>query len=185
LKLSKTSWLMLSIGIFVVVAVGLGLTRSQQLNEQGRLDEELSVAEKRLNNLQVKELGQQQEELQRRLDEGTIRLMAAKDNLRQAVKSITVIDEFFEIAQSCSVEVMGISSSSIKQEKLEGIVCSAITLNAAVQGEALNLISFITKLNNDFTTGVVKSAQISIPEEASESEPSASVQMVVYAYEGD
>ena len=53
LKLSKTSWLILAAGVFIVVLVGLGLTRSQQIREQSGLDDELSVTQKRLDNLQV------------------------------------------------------------------------------------------------------------------------------------
>jgi len=103
LKLSKTSWLILSAGIFLVVVAGLGLTRSQQLQEQGQLGEELSIAEMRLSNFQVSELRQQQEELQRHLDENIVQLTAAKDILSQTVESISVTDEFFQIAQYCDV----------------------------------------------------------------------------------
>lgn len=185
MKLTKTSWLILSIGIFVVVVASLGITRSQQLQEKDQLNEKLSVAELRLSRLQVKELRQQQEELQGRLDEREMQLMAAKDSLRQPIESIDVTDEFFAIAQYCGVKVMSISSSGIKSEKLGSVGCSVISLNAVVDGEVSNLISFVIKLNNDFTTGVVKSAQISIPETDCEDEPAASIQMVVYAYEGD
>ena len=185
MKLSKASWLILSAGIFIVVLAGLGLTRSQQLQEQGRLGEELNVAATRLDKLQVNELRQQQEELQKKLDESTLKLVEAKGSLRQTVESTNVTDEFFAIAYSCGVIVDSISSSSIKSEKLEGITCSVITLNTVVIGEPSNLISFIIKLNNDFTTGVVKSVQINIPEVAEGDEPSANIMMVIYTYEGD
>jgi peptidoglycan hydrolase CwlO-like protein len=185
LKLTKTSWLILSVGIFIVIVAGLGFTRSQQMQEQEQLDENLSVAEVRLGKLQVKDLRQQQEELQMRLDESKIQLAAAKDKLRQTVESINVTDEFFAIAQYCGVKIMSLSSSNIKSEKLGDIVCSVISLNAVVSGEVPDLISYVIKLNNDFTTGVVKSAQISIREKVDEGEASASIQMVVYAYEGD
>jgi hypothetical protein len=185
LKLTKTSWLILSIGIFIVVVASLGITRSQQLQERDQLDEKLSVAEMRLSKLQVRELREQQEELQKRLDERETRLMTAKDSLQQPVESIDVTDEFFAIAQYCGVKVMNISSSGIKSEKLGRIACSVISLNAVVDGEVSDLISFVIKLNSDFTTGVVQSAQISIPKTDCKDEPSASIQMVVYAYEGD
>jgi len=163
LKLSKTSWVILLVGIFVVIVAGLGLTRSQQFQEQGQLNDELSIAEKRLSNLQVKQLHQQQEELQGRLDASMVQLTAANDRLRQSVESIDVTDEFFAIAQYCGVQVDSISSSEIKSGELEDVVCSMITVNAVVAGEVSNLISFVTWLNHDFTTGVVQSAQITIP----------------------
>lgn len=184
MKLSKTSWLILAAGIFIVVFASLGITRSQQLQEQEQLDDELTVAEMRLNKFQVKQLRQQQDELQKQLDESTMQLTADKDKLRQTIDSINVTDEFFEIARSCSIEVVGISSSNIGSEELGNIVCSVITLNATVAGDTSNLISFVIRLNNDFTTGIVKSAQISIPEMADD-RPSANILMVVYAYGGD
>jgi hypothetical protein len=184
LKLSKTSWLILSVGLFVVIMAGLGLTRSQQLQAQSQLSQELSVAETRLDKLQVEDLRQKQEELQRQLDESTIRLTEAKDKLRQTIESINVTDEFFEIAQFCGVEVESISSSNIRDDKLEDINCSVITLNAVVEGEVPNIINLVIKLNTDFTTGIVKAVQISIPETSDEDEPAINIQMVVYTYEG-
>ena len=43
LKLSKTSWLILSAGVFIVVLAGLGLTRSQQMKEQTKVADELNL----------------------------------------------------------------------------------------------------------------------------------------------
>ena len=80
---------------------------------------------------------------------------------------------------------MSISTSKIKSEELENITCSVIILDAVVQGEVYNLINFIIKLNDDYTTGFVRSAEISIPETADEGEPFTDIQMVVYTYEGD
>ena len=97
------------------------------------------------------------------MDESKVKLLAAKDNLRQTVESIDVTDKFFAIAQSCEVEIMSISSSSIKNEKLEDINCSKITLNVVAEGAIDNLISYVIKLNNDFVTGIVNSAQIIVP----------------------
>ena len=185
LKLTKTSWLILSAGIFIVVAASLGLSHSKQIKEQGQLDEELSVAQMRLDKLQVQQSREQQEELQSQLDANTVQLVAARDSLRHSLESANVTDEFFAIAQSCSVIIESVSSSGIKDEKLGGIVCSATTLNAAVSGEVSDLINFVIKLNDYFTTGVVKSAQISITEAGNENRPSANIMMVVRAYEGD
>ena len=53
MKLSKASWIILSIGAFIVVIVSLSITRYQQLRAQDQLDEELSMAEMRLEKLQV------------------------------------------------------------------------------------------------------------------------------------
>lgn len=185
LKLGKTSMLLLSAGIFIVMAASLGLSHSQQIQQQGQLDDALGVAQMRLDNLQVSDLSQQQQELQTQLDESNLQLEAVKDGLRQSLESSNVTDKFFAIAQSCNVIVQNVSSSGVKSEKLGGITCSATTLNASVSGEVADLIDFVIELNHDFTTGVVQSAQMSIPETDSEATPTANIQMVVRAYEGD
>ena len=185
LKLSKTSLLILLVGIIIVVVAGLGLTRSQQLQAQDQLDEELSIAEMRLNKLQETQLRQQQEELQKQLDESTIQLAAAKDKLRQSVESIDVTDEFFLVASQCGVKVMSISLSTVSTSKLNNIDCLTINLNATVEGEVSNIVYFIISLNADYTMGYVKSTQIAIPKACSDDIPTANIQMVIYSYEGD
>ena len=42
MKLSKTSWLLLTLGIFVIALAGLGAVYYQQVNQQDRLNEELA-----------------------------------------------------------------------------------------------------------------------------------------------
>ena len=53
LKLSKTSWLILSAGVFIVVLGSLGIARSQQLQEKGTLDEELRLSTQTLEKLKA------------------------------------------------------------------------------------------------------------------------------------
>lgn len=186
MKLSKASWLILSAGIFIVVIGALGLTRSQQIQAQGQLDDELGVAELRLSKFQVDQLNQKQADLQKKLDESNKQLAVAKDKLRQSIESVDVTEEFFKIAQSYSVNVTSLSSSSIGAEKVNGIACSVIKMSGVVAGEVPDLIGFIISLNTDFTTGVVKSVGMSISEATEESEPSVSnIQMTVYTYKGD
>jgi outer membrane murein-binding lipoprotein Lpp len=185
LKLGKTSWFILVIGIFIVIVVSLGLARSQQMREYTRLSNELSVAEKRLSQVQVKQLTQQQEDLQGKLDASTVQLTAAKDTLRQTVQSIDVTDKFYAIVKSCGTAVSSYSSSNVKSDKVGDLSCSVITLNAVVEGDVSNLINLVIRLNTDFPTGLVNSAQISVPPSADMGKPSVNIVMVVYAYEGD
>ena len=185
MKLTKASWLLLTIGILVITFVSLGAARSQRLNEAKQVSDELAVAELRLSKLELKELYSQQEKLETQLNQTTSQLETAKTMLSQPNESIIISDAVFRIAEACGVEVIEISSSSLTNEDLERISCSGLPLATTVRGDVPNLISFIIKLNNDFTTGVVKSVQINIPEVAEGDEPSANIMMVIYTYEGD
>ena len=185
LKLSKTSWIFLSIGLFVVIVGSLSLTLSQQLREKNELNEELGVLNMRINKIYVEQLRQRQGELKQQLDESATYLTVAKDVLRQPVESIDVTDEFFATAYSCGMEVVSISSSDVKNEPLDSIDFSVININALVTGSLSDLITFVTTLNNDFTTGIVKSAQVSIKESDAAGFATASLAMVVYTYQGE
>jgi hypothetical protein len=184
LKFSKTGWLILSAGIFIVVLAGLGITRSQQLQEQDKLDDELGISQKSLSSLQVTDLQQQLAELQQKADEEQIHLDEAREKLDQTVVSVDVTDEFFSIAEYCGVKIMSISTAPIISNKYEGIELSTTAMNAVATGELPNLIDFVVSLNNGFTTGLVKSTQIDIPPLSGEEAPSVSVQIIIYSYEG-
>jgi DNA-binding Xre family transcriptional regulator len=190
LKLSKTSWLILSAGVFLVALAGLGLTRSQQLHEQTRLDDEVGMSEKRLATLQTAQLSQNLENLRVKVEEGEAQLKEAQARLRQTVVSVDITDEFFKIAEYCSVNVTNLSTTTISQTKYENITLSTISLTANVIGKKQNIINFVIGLNNDYVTGNVQSTQITFHEtylddgtEESE-EDSATVGMIIYSYEG-
>lgn len=184
IKLSKTSWLILSAGIFVVILAGLGLTRSQQLREQTELDEALGISTARLNNLEVSQLELEKAMLQERLDESALEIEEAKERLRQTVISVDVTDEFFRIAEYSNVEILNYSSSPQSDGKLGSVGCITTVITANVEGSTSDLIDFVINLNNGYTTGIVKSVGISIPENTEVKESTASINMIVYSYEG-
>ncbi len=202
LKLSKTSWLILATGVFVVILAGLGVTRSQQLREQARMSDELSLSETRLDKFSVTDLKRQLDDLNQQVEEGRTQLSEARERLRQTVVSVDVTDEFFKIAAYSGVTVMNLATSTIADDKLEGIGLKKISLNAQAKGDLDKLVAFVINLNNGYATGYVQSAQISIQaagaEPTGESEgtgdeteappedgTTAAVQMIVYSYEGD
>lgn len=189
MKLTKISWLVLTIGILVITFASLGAARSKQINERTQVSDELAVAELRLNQFQLQQLYSQQASLETHLNQTIAQLKTAKTMLSQPNESIIVSDAVFRIAEASGVEVIDISSSTLTDGKLEGVTCSVLPLSTTVSGDVPNLISFIIKLNNDFTTGTVKSAQItiSVPTDnaTADARVSANIQMIIYSYLGD
>jgi hypothetical protein len=179
MRFGKTSWMILLAGIFVVVIVSLGVTRSQQIKAQSQLTDDLNVATVRMDKLQIQHLHDQQQDLQNQLKTSQQRLEEARDSLREDIESIEVADEFFEIAEKSNVTVMSIGMPGYSEQELEDIVCNSITFNGQVTGELPDIIEFITRLNNEYSTGEVKNARINIEESKLQ------VQMIAYTYEGD
>lgn len=184
LKFSKTGWLILSAGIFVVILAGLGVTRSQQLTEQTKLEEELSLSTMRVDTIQVSHLRPQLEELQQRLDESESQLNEVQDRLRQTVVSVDVTEKFFAIAEYCDVVIQNLTNTTISTDTIQNINCYETSISATVTGELEDIVDFLIGLNEGYTTGYVQSTQISIPDESSDKQPSANFQIVVYSYEG-
>jgi len=186
LKLSKTSLVLLVIGILVIAFGSLGAVRFQQINQHTRLSEELASSQLQLKKFQLDKLSYRQSELESHLNQAISQFEAAEATLSQSVGSIATSSILFNIAVANGVEVTEVSSPGSASDSLGGVTCSVLTLTATVEGDVPNLVSFITQLNNDLKAGFVKSVDISIPEENSEEgeKPSADIQLLVYTYQG-
>ena len=186
MKLSKTSWIMLIGGILFILFASLGIAGAKQLSERGQLSDELDIAENRVGKMQLDQLNIEQAQLVEELDKAMAESEAARENLKLSNESIDVTDFLFEIASSCSVTVIDVNSSGLSSGDLEGISCTVQQVGTTVEGNLPDLISFITRLNTEFTIGVVDSAQISIVGAAEDEErPTASIQLSIYNYQGD
>lgn len=184
MKLSKTSWLIIIIGFFVIILVGLGIVRSQQVHQQNELNEQLALAQSKIQVIQLEQLSHRQGELERHLSETDSQSESAKKILSQPIRSITISDLLFNVAEANSVNVTEITSSGLASEELAGVTCSVLPFTARVEGELTNLVSYITRLNSDLATGFVKSVEINVPEASSTKKPSANIQLVIYTYQG-
>jgi hypothetical protein len=144
------------------------------------------------------------------VDENQSLLNDTKARLNQTVISVDVTDEFFKIAENCSVNITNLNTSVIAQTSYEGIKFSTISLSASVTGEKKNIVNFIFSLNNGYVTGNVESAQITFDQSTSVSDTpesggesgqdstqdfgggttlesglaKATVSMLIYSYEG-
>jgi type II secretory pathway pseudopilin PulG len=192
LKLGKTGYLFVILGVVAAIFAGLWVMRSRQTQEQERLYEELSVAVVRLDNFSSDELLSQQAELEQQLSQTLSQLETTKATVSQSAESISVSGTLFDIAELAEVEITAISSAQPSDNNWQGIPCSFLPLAVTAEGDVPNLITFIGKLDRALTTAVVRSAVISIPEttdgEESSAEvqlPSASIQLGIYSYQGE
>ncbi|MFC1916011.1 hypothetical protein ACFLW4_04875 [Chloroflexota bacterium] len=185
MKLGRTSWLIISIGIFIIILAGLGTIRFQQVNEQNQLIEKLALTQSKLKLIQPEQLSHRQEELEQQLPERTSQPETAKAILSQPIGIISISDILFELADANNVEITEIRSSGMAESELEGVHCLALSLIAEINGEVADLVSFITRLNDDLATGVINSLEINIPGTTDENKSSANIQLIIYTYQGD
>ncbi len=185
MKLSRTSWLLITIGVIIIPLVSLSLLHSQQLKEQNQLSDALALAQLKLNGFQLEQLSGQQGELEEKLSQTTSQLEAARYMLSQPNGGIVTSNILFDIAEAHGVAVTEISSPGLTIDELNGILCSVLPLTARVEGEVPALVSFVTDLSNELTTSIVESLEIIIPEATSGDNSSVNIQLVIYSYQGE
>jgi hypothetical protein len=182
LKLGKKSWLVIAIGVFIIALFGLWSVYSQQLGRKEPLVVELNTAEMKLSGFDIEPLTRRHDELEWQLDQTRSQSTAARDMLAQPVDSITVSDHLFEVAAAHSVNITALSSSGMAEEALAGITLPLLPLSATATGNITDLASFITTLNSDFPTGVIRSVDMNNP--ATGEPATITIQMVIFTYQG-
>lgn len=194
MKLSKTFWIFLVIGIFVISAAGLGMAYLRQTAQQSRLEEELASAQLRLEELPDEQFASQQKGLESRLARAELQLITTKANLYQSTESIEASDALVELAKGFYVEITEISSPGIMTEQIGEVTLSALQITVTVEGNVFDLIAYISEWTEEYPTGIVEPVEISVPEptdeeveeeETEEENPSAIINLHIYTYEGD
>jgi len=182
-KLGKRSWLFIGIGLFLIVFVSLWMVYSQQNTVKKQLKEELNLAKTRLSSIQIEQLADRQSELEQQLEKTIAESEAARETLSRPMNSIIISDILFSTAEANSVNITEVSSSVASSVALEGVPCLALPITARIEGEVNNLVAFITQLNNDLASGIVKSVNLDISQPESSGKSAASIQMIIYRYE--
>jgi hypothetical protein len=180
INVSKTSWIILSVGVFIVILAGLGVTYSSQLKENSEANDELAVTEARLGQFNIEELQQQENELIAIHDFISSQHDSGKLKLQQPVESIDVIDKCYYIASLSNVKIYDIGTTDIKTQEFINLQCEKIIMYVIVHGELSDMVNFIINMNEGFSTGYIESIQMVMDDS-----PYTSIQMVVYSYKGD
>ena len=183
MKLGKRSWLFIGIGLFIIVFVSLWMVYSQQNTVKKQLKEELNLAKTRLSSIQIEQLAGRQSELEQQLEKTIAESEAARETLSRPMNSIIISDILFSTAEANSVNITEVSSSVASSVALEGVPCLALPITAKIEGEVNNLVAFITQLNNDLASGIVKSVNLDISQLEDNGKSAASIQMMIYKYE--
>ncbi len=184
IKLSKTSWLILSAGVFIVVLAGLGVTRNQQMQQQSIAQEQLDLAETRLAKYDLTQLRYRVEELSRLIEEKKTEVEEAQKRLESTVVSADVVEQFYAIAEFSDVTVSNVSDTPISNSNLSGVGVQQTSLSSSVNGTLENIMDFIINLNHNFTTGYTVTAQIrvdGIPDD-DDMQGAASCNLQVFVY---
>ena len=185
MKLSKISWLILGIGIFVIAIGGLYMVYHQQMQEQEQLNSELDTAQLLLPQL-ISEKDNSEKQLNRLnsdLAEAKSLLIRFRESFPESVESIEYAEELFGLADYHELEVIKLTTSEPDDKEIESesdsadkevetVTYTVTTLEVTVQGEVADMVDFVNAIvtGSRFTTATVELVEVTVPEPLIEQE---------------
>ena len=186
IKLTKIAWLILAAGVVVVIFSSLGVAYFQQVDAKEQLDEEIELANRKLNTLQLQELRSQQQELKQQLSDAISQIEIAKAALSPSIENIAATDTVFETANDSDVEINEYESADFNLGILAGVNFSLLPITTDINGTVSDIIDFVINLNGNFTTGAVHSVDILTSANITAVDDTrAIINQSIYVYEGD
>jgi len=190
MKLSKTAWLILGIGIFVIAFATLYMLYSRQVGEQEQLQGSLAVAQGALPQLvsEREDLESQLTQWESQLAEATSSLAKIEASFPESVQSIEYDERLFKLADDCDLEIIELTAEEPSEEKVEDVTYAVTSFGVKVRGEVADILDFVNAIATSeyFTTATMEMVDMKIPEpDEEEDKPSATIGLVIYSYKGE
>lgn len=186
IKVSKRVWVLLSVGIFLVLLVTLGMAYRTQAREQGQLNKQITAAEEATTRISLAELEAKEAEFKAQLAVADAQTAAIKADLNQSTNGIAAADALLQIAAKARVNLTEVASAAAAVQKVETLNCAVLPLSVKVEGEIQNLMTFILSISQTFATGIIRSVDVNIPptgDAAQLGRSKASIVLNIYCYE--
>lgn len=213
MRFSKTAWLILIIGIFVLASGSLYWLYLQEEREQQELSQTLSNTQATVPVLAAEKahLESTLTELEDRLAQVTSQLKTAKAVFPTAsVQSIEVDELLFGIADDSGLEMMVITTTApsehqvqveVEDIEIEDVTYLITSFTVQLKGQVADILGFVDTVVNhsDFTTATVELVSITVPNPVSENErmelsedeikeretPFVTIKLIIYTYKGE
>lgn len=199
MKLSRISWIILSVGIFVILAGGLGAVYRAELSEQEVLTSQLALTQATLPSvISEREAAESRlEQLKNELKQATSKLDVSKLSFSKPVKSIEYGEIIYDIAHGLQLEVVDFTASDLRIEEGDVVTYYTTKFEITVEGNETDILDFVHQIasSTDFTTATIELAEINIPEPPSEEDledenfepenPRAIINLTIYEYRGE
>jgi hypothetical protein len=190
MKLGRTTWLVLGIGVFVIACVSLFFIYARQSGEQEELEVTLAGAQTQLAGLISgrESLENQLTQQQSTLSETQALLTSSQASFPELEASIEYSEVLTEIADYCELEVTNISAEEPREMEIEGITFVVISFEVEVEGDVNSILSMVSEIASDerFASATVESVTINVPEPVPiwiiRGKPSAKIKLAGYSY---
>jgi len=184
MRFGRRARLILTGGIIVILLATMGVFYSRQLNQQRDVEYDLAMAQANLPNVIALK-----EDLERQLAQAIRLLNTSKESFPDTVESIEVGELLFEIADDLDLEVLNFEAEEPVDYEVDDIIYSTATFRIEVRGDTGNILNFIYSIrsDDDFGNAKVEMVELLVPQPSDDEvdeEPSATIELTIYGYEG-
>jgi hypothetical protein len=186
IRLKSTIVLLLVAGIFAAALVFLFVSYDSQMRKQNTLNAQLVQVKTLLAQQTTDELIASKTALQKRPPEISGEIEEIKKRLTQSLDDVMVGNKLFELSVKSKVKIMFLHISKPAIRKMDALDYLALTVDVTVEGEPVDIQTFIFKVTEAFPTCIVDSAVIEIPEvteEAPPEKPTGKIHLFIHTYE--
>jgi len=162
MKFSKSSLILLTLGVMIIGAIMAGMIWSQQAQQKKNLEKSLSEAQIKLSQIKIDDLMIKNAQLTQDKTLYTAKIGAAKDQLTAPFDNIAALDILLESAQEFDLRVLNINSNSKSTNTLAGNKFSVLPFTLQVEGNISKIAGFVSNIKEIFPTSVVETYQLNI-----------------------
>ncbi len=163
MKLTKTSQWILTVGILAILLVTAGVIYGRQQAEQKGLNLAIAQAQQDFTTYTA-----QKKDLEARLKELNSRVASTQNEFRHYTQSLEINKTLFDAAEDTNVTITGLRSRIPEEEVVNGVTYQVFSIDMTAEGEVVGLLKFSKEISTRFSTIVVDSVRIDVPEVAGE-----------------
>ena len=187
MKFGKLSWMILSIGIFIIGAVVLYVLYQQQTDEQDQLNLSLTAANSALPALIADSaaLQSQLDALEADLAEARADLEDAEAKLPQDIESSIYGDLLFDMAHNAGLNVWVFTATEPAGITLDGIAYETTTITMEVENSLQDILEFISQIEVELEFNTTTIDSVTIEDSSGDLDNLQLVEITLLAYIGD
>ena len=205
MKISKTSWIVLLVGIFLIMSASIGWIYYQQLQQEKGIESEIAAARQALAVITFDNLNEQKAAINDEIENTNKAISDIQQDLYSEIYSINITELILSEAQGQDIAVKEMSSSGQTAALLGGIPFNSIKIDISLEGALIDIKTFVERLNERFPNSVTEYVQMdrldveTESEEDPESTPTpipeietgamdlmkGKISLTIYSYEGD
>lgn len=179
--LNKRLLIIVGAGLFCVGLISIWIAYLSEVREQEAISDKLSLVEEQTEGISIDDILDKQEVEKERIADFEEQIADTQMQISIPLITSNIFHDILTTANNTDVHITSINSNPLSNEALTGINYRAMTVDFSIAGSADNVYEFIDSMSQYFTTGILKTLNVTIQEENSVS----TLRLTIYSIKGE